>query len=87
MTNGECVLNFQIKETPLLHACRRGCVGIIAHLLARGADHSLTNEEGDTCLHIASKFLRVPVVQLLLEFGANPRVRNHVSKVASYASI
>ncbi len=70
-----------------MFACRRGCLSIVSHLLARGADHSMKNEEGETCLHMACKFLRVQVVQSLLAFGADKTVRNNVSSFVLFLII
>jgi ankyrin repeat protein len=43
-------------ETPLFQACRSGHHDIARYLLAHGADATITNAEGETCLHWISSF-------------------------------
>jgi ankyrin repeat protein len=55
---------------------------IVKHLLARGANPNLHDEEGDTALHGAALRGNVDLLKLLLDAGANPNARNKLGGTA-----
>jgi ankyrin repeat protein len=61
-------------ETPLTSACRDWAHSyIVAPLLSAGADVNARDKKGRTALHHAvDPLLNIPLVELLLEKGANP---------------
>ncbi|MEI8312533.1 MAG: ankyrin repeat domain-containing protein, partial [Verrucomicrobiota bacterium] len=61
-------------ETPLTSACRDWAHSyIVAPLLSAGADVNARDKNGRTALHYAvDPLLNIPLVELLLEKGANP---------------
>lgn len=64
----------QSGETPLITACKDWAHSyIVAPLLAAGADVNARDKNGRTALHFAvDPLLNIPLVDLLLEKGANP---------------
>lgn len=63
--------------TSLHLAARRGHHDIANHLLDQGADINATNWLGECALHEAVKYGGTPIIQLLLERGANTEIANH----------
>ena len=59
-------------DTPLIVAARAGFVGAAEQLLKRKAAVYAENKRGETALIVAVQSRQVPIVRLLLEFGANP---------------
>ena len=76
----------QSGETPLITACRDWAHSyIVAPLLAAGADVNARDKNGRTALHFAvDPLLNIPLVELLLENGANPALadNNGVTPIA-----
>ena len=64
----------QSGQTPLITACRDWAHSyIVTPLLAAGADVNARDKNGRTALHYAvDPLLNIPLVELLLEKGANP---------------
>ena len=58
------------KETPLNLACKLGKEGIVAALLAAGAEPNQTKKDGGTALMAACHTGQLEVVQSLLDAGA-----------------
>ncbi|XP_071097328.1 uncharacterized protein [Haliotis cracherodii] len=58
-------------HTPISEACRTKNVEIVKLLLDNGADPSACDDEGDTCLYIATENEHVEMVKLLLDKGAD----------------
>ena len=58
--------------TPLMHAIHRNQTGTARALLEAGADVSLRGRNGETALMMAAGYGYTPIVELLLERGANP---------------
>ncbi len=54
----------------------RGNVVMLAHLLAAGFDANVTDDNGETALHLAVQRNDASAVKLLLERGASPLQRN-----------
>ena len=48
---------------------------IVAELTRRGADLNASDVDGNTALHDAARLGRLPIVQALLQHGANPNAR------------
>jgi ankyrin repeat protein len=62
------------------------CTGVetVQQLLAAGADVHMTNNAGDTCLHVAAKHnWKAPLICLLIKAGADLHAVNNESKTAA----
>ena len=71
-------------ETPLLSAARAGSVPTVRLLLARGADVNHAEKfQQTTALMWASAEGHLDVVDLLLEAGADPNRRGHISSLTT----
>lgn len=57
-------------EDALMFATRRRDVAMVLHLLSRGANCRLTNQHGDTALHLACITGQKAIVEALLSHGA-----------------
>jgi quinoprotein dehydrogenase-associated probable ABC transporter substrate-binding protein len=57
-------------------------IEIATELIARGADVNAQSASGITALMIAAGHNNAPMIGLLLSKGANPEIKNHVSKTA-----
>lgn len=64
-----------IEDTDLHWAASRGYVPLILLLLEKGADIDLRDEFGSTALMMAIEFDHTEAAQILLENGANARIR------------
>lgn len=60
----------------VFHAARQGDAAHIAPLLAAGLPPNLRNDKGDSLLQLAAYHCHLPVVQLLLQHGADVELRN-----------
>ena len=58
--------------TPLFHAAGRGTKSTVQHLLDKGADLSIKNENGESPLHAAARSGSEEVFILLLDKGCDP---------------
>ncbi|MBI5252377.1 MAG: ankyrin repeat domain-containing protein [Desulfomonile tiedjei] len=58
-------------STPLMAACRNGCLEIVKLLIARGAEVNGQNKFGMTALDMACSEANSEIVKFLLENGAN----------------
>ncbi|KAI8898439.1 ankyrin repeat-containing domain protein [Globomyces pollinis-pini] len=68
--------------SPLAAASSYGHHSLIELLIKEyQADINIIDQEGDTPLHVA---LDLKTVQLLMELGANPHLRNNESHLVSY---
>lgn len=75
-------------DTPLhdsaLHwACSFGNVEVGTLLVSLGGDVNITNSNGQTCLHVASKSGNRDFINMLLENGADPSIQDNDGNVAS----
>jgi uncharacterized protein len=69
------------QATALMMCCTIETVKV---LLAAGADVHVTNDAGDTCLHLAARHkLSVPVICLLIKAGADLHAVNNDGKTAA----
>ena len=64
-----------INGTPLMHAALKGRDGVVARLLALGADVGLTSDSGETAVHLACAEDHSSVLALLLNAGASFNAR------------
>jgi ankyrin repeat protein len=65
-------------ETPLITACKWNHAQVVIPLLSAGADVKARDHSGRTALHYAiAPILNVPLVELLLEKGADPAVADN----------
>ena len=64
------------RSFPLLSAAREGNVHLVANILNEGGEIDLINRHSQTALHLASYRGEVHVVHYLLEYGANPNIRD-----------
>ena len=81
-------------ETALIVAARRVAIELTARLLRIGADPDITDEVGETPLHVASSFAfmqnnraRTELVRTLLDSGANPNLRDHRGHTPLHAAL
>jgi ankyrin repeat protein len=70
------------KVAPLHSAVAGGDEGIVADLLARGADIHVRQDLGFTPLHNAAAVGNETIIRLLLERGADPAARSDSGKTA-----
>ena len=92
--NVECLLellrnnvnleHFVSGSTALYHATSRGNIECVEELLIYGSNANALNHKGWTCLMNAAYFGHNKIVQLLLEYGANPDIqrKNYDNKCA-----
>ena len=59
--------------TPLMHAVHKNQIGAVEALLDGGAQVDRRGRSGETALMMAAGYGYTPIVELLLERGANPR--------------
>ena len=59
--------------TPLMHAIHKNQAGTARALLAGGADVNARGRSGETALMMAAGYGYTPIVELLLDHGADPR--------------
>jgi hypothetical protein len=67
-------------EVPLINACTNGHADIARLLLARGADASFVDRNGNTLLHMAIICDRAQVVGILLSHGVRVNTQNRTYK-------
>ncbi|KAH7333519.1 ankyrin repeat-containing domain protein [Rhexocercosporidium sp. MPI-PUGE-AT-0058] len=58
------------------YACSYGHILVATYLLGQGAHIDERNKEGNTPLHVAAKWGRTEIVKLLLQLGADKKVRS-----------
>lgn len=68
--------------TALHYASAAGKLELIIELMVQGADISLTDHLGNTCLHYAAKNYHRCAVEILLRYGADPSIPNKEGLVA-----
>ena len=68
-TNTQGVETGKALVFSLHHACRRGLVGIVSHLLQTGADVSAVDSNGETPFHAACEHGNTDILRLLLRHG------------------
>ena len=59
-------------------ACSMGWIKCCQQLLDRQASLDDVNADGDTALHVASRYGHAPIVSLLLDYGANLTIDNNM---------
>ena len=70
------VAAMQSKNKRLLNKCDDSYTRIVKLLLEIGVDVNIKNHDGDTPLHIATRYEMEYIVKLLLHYNANIHVRN-----------
>ena len=60
-----------LERPPVGYACKKGCLGVVQRLAARGADLHAKMEQGQTSLHRAADSAAVAMVTCLLDCGAD----------------
>lgn len=68
--------------TPTMEAALRNHAEVVRLLLEAGASSELTNEYGETALHLAAYFGSLDAVRVLLEHGADPNRRDEFERTA-----
>ena len=78
-----CALN-EHKDTPLHYAARNSFsqAGAVLLLLEAGADVNALNAAGQTALHYAAKKGNIFCMQVLLDHGCDPNIRDIYGKTA-----
>ncbi|XP_042222045.1 palmitoyltransferase ZDHHC17-like [Homarus americanus] len=61
----------ELMSTPLHWATRQGHLGMVVLLMKHGADSSLRDGEGCSCIHLAAQFGHTAIVAYLVARGAN----------------
>ncbi len=64
------------KRTFLILASSKGNEVILNHLIEKGADIDFQDKNGFSALHFASQNNEIGIVEILLNKGANPNVRD-----------
>ena len=65
------------NETPLMLTCRyNDDINSTRVLLERGANLTIPDSDGDTCLHCATTNLNIDMIKLLFEYGADDAIVN-----------
>ena len=71
------------NQTALLPACKEGNTDLINTLLNAGADPSIADTSGDTCLHKAvTQSFSKAMLQEIIDHGAELNVKNNVHQTA-----
>ena len=65
-----------INMTPLMVTCYDNYTNSARVLLERGANLTFPNEEGNTCLHIATMNTNIDMIKLFFQYGADDAVEN-----------
>jgi ankyrin repeat protein len=65
---------------PLHSACAGGNLDCVASLLRRGANPNARQQKGFTALHAAAQQANGPMVQILLDFDADPTLANEAGQ-------
>lgn len=74
-------------DTPLILAARQGHDEVVKYLISRKAkpaDVTLTNNEGQTALHVAARDAATPIALRLIEAGSPPDARDNDGATAIF---
>lgn len=66
----------ELLATPLHWATRQGHLGSVTLLMQYGADPSLRDGEGCSCIHLAAQFGHTAIVAYLVAKGVNPNMQD-----------
>ncbi|KAL1116290.1 hypothetical protein AAG570_005785, partial [Ranatra chinensis] len=66
----------ELLATPLHWATRQGHLGSVTLLMQYGADPSLRDAEGCTCIHVAAQFGHTSIVAYLIAKGTSPNLQD-----------
>ena len=64
-------------NTLLIYATQINLKAIVEILLSKGADPNIKNHFGNTALHVAYKNDNAFIINLLIEYGANDKLKNN----------
>ncbi|XP_033216897.1 palmitoyltransferase Hip14 isoform X1 [Belonocnema kinseyi] len=64
----------ELASTPLHWATRQGHLSTVVILMRAGADPSLRDCEGSSCIHLAAQFGHTAIVAYLVAKGVNPNI-------------
>ena len=60
-----------------MHAVMRNSTEVIAMLMKHGASINITNNEGDTPVHIAARWNETEAIAMLINHGASINITNN----------
>lgn len=66
----------ELQATPLHWATRQGHLGSVVLLLAAGADPSIRDAEGISCIHLAAQFGHTALVAYFIAKGVSPDLQD-----------
>lgn len=75
------------KCNPIISSSRQGNNRIVKLLISKGADINLRNEAGETALIAAVQNCRVETVKILLQSGANNKIKDSHGKTPFHLSL
>ena len=80
-------LDYLHNEPPLIYSIKQDRPKITELLLQEGAEPNITNKNGDTALHIASRLGLTKKIKLLFKYKANPNAIDSNCKTALFNTI
>lgn len=72
----------ELNATPLQWATRQGHLGSVVLLMNAGADPSLRDAEGCSCIHLAAQFGHTALVAYFIARGLNPDIQDRTGMTA-----
>lgn len=72
----------ELNATPLHWATRQGHLGAVVLLLSAGADPSIRDAEGCSCIHLAAQFGHTALVGYFIARGVNPDLQDRTGMTA-----
>lgn len=66
----------KLSATPLHWATRQGHLSAVVLLMAAGADPTLRDAEGCSCIHLAAQFGHTALVAYFIARGVNPDIQD-----------
>uniref|UniRef100_A0A1L8DY41 Palmitoyltransferase n=1 Tax=Nyssomyia neivai TaxID=330878 RepID=A0A1L8DY41_9DIPT len=72
----------ELNATPLHWATRQGHISAVVLLLSAGADPSIRDAEGVSCIHLAAQFGHTALVAYFIARGVNPDLQDRTGMTA-----